>query len=130
MKYAYEIGDWITDWSNLLEASTTVPIQDANEHLRKVFVARYPDVKEAQWRCNRVLAALRYMEANKEAFEKAGYLLASSKGGTVGSELSIMLCGFFGQVSDAEVSSPPAVETVIWTMQEFERITGGDLPKR
>jgi|SRR5882724_4517765 len=125
MGYPYEVNDWMVDWANVLEASATVPLSDKPRHLRKVFVARYPDEHEAFWRCNRCLAALRYIEANKEPLEKAGWLLASSKGGTVGYDVSFALCGFFGQVSDEEVQNPIPVQEFIYVLEEFRQRRAG-----
>jgi hypothetical protein len=123
MTYPYDAKDWMVDWNNVLEATVTVPLENKTRHLRRVFVARYPDEKEAFWRCNRVLAALRYMEENKEPLERAGWLLASSKSGTVGGVLSFALCGFFGQVDDKEVLSPLPVQEFIYVLEEFQRRT-------
>ena len=114
----------MVDWRNVLEATETVSLEHQSEHLRKLFVARYPDVTEAQWRCNRCLAALRYMEANKESLEQAGWLLSSSKGGMVGWTVSFALCGFFGQVDDKEVLEPLSAQAFIDVLEEFQRRTG------
>lgn len=111
----------MVDWQNVLAATETVSLPQVSEHLRRVFVARYPDVAEATWRCNRCLAALRYLEANKEPLEQAGWLLASSKGGTVGYEVAFALCGFFGQVDDDEVSNPLSAQEFIYVLEEFRR---------
>jgi hypothetical protein len=111
------------DWSNVLEASATVPLDEKTQHLRRVFVARYPDEQEAFWRCNRCLA-LRYMETNKERVQEAGWLLASSKGGTVGFDVSFALCGFFGQVSNEQVLNPLSVDEFVYALDEFQKHKG------
>lgn len=112
----------MVDWSNVLEATSTVPVERVSPHLRKLFGARYQDMEEARWRYNRILAAFRYMKANVAPFEKAGFLLASSKGGNVWPDLSMALCGFFGQVDDNEVLNPPRAEVFIHTLEEFRRL--------
>jgi hypothetical protein len=113
LAYPYHLREWVVDWSNVLEATTKVPKEKANEHLRKVFSSRYTDAKEAQWKCTRILNALDYMKANVDSFEKAGLLIASSKSGTVGKHLSFALYRFFGYVDDIEVKTPPSPQVFI-----------------
>jgi hypothetical protein len=129
MTYPYEAKDWLADWEAILESSPITSAPERSRYLKERFLKRYPDVKEAQWRCNRGLAAFEYMKANAPEFEKAGYLLSSSKSGEVGFELSRILCGFFGQVEDETLANTPSPDAFIWALNEFERMRkSGQLP--
>ena len=111
----------MTDWEAMLEQSITVPTEQAPNAIRNHFLSRYHTPSEAKWRANRIFAALNYLEANALSFERAGYALASSKGGTVSKYLTSALYRFFGVASDEAVSTPPSPEVFIEGAAEHER---------
>ena len=63
MEVRYHLKDWMADWEEILRQSLTVPRENENEHIRAYFLSRYPVPSEAKWRCLRIFAALRYLEA-------------------------------------------------------------------
>lgn len=109
------------DWQAVLEASSTVPRARANQWLRAFFLSRYHNPKEARWKCERILAALRYLKRHADSFEKAGYAIASGKGGHVSKYIMSSLYRFFGYVDDAQVNAPPLPKTFIEAAHENER---------
>ncbi len=122
MEIRYQWKDWMHDWQSVLESSLTVPKEQENEWFRTFFLSRYQPPAEARWRCERILAALRYLEANADSFEKGGgYAIASSKGGIVTKYLTSALYRFFGVADDAEISTPPPPKEFIEGAQEHER---------
>ena len=120
MDIRYHLRDWMADWEAMLEQSLVVPKERENDAIRDYFLSRYRNPSEARWRALRIFAALRYLEANTSSFEKAGYALASSKGGTVSKYLTSALYRFFGVASDKDMETPPAPQIFIDGAAEHE----------
>ena len=121
MNIRYHLRDWMADWEAMLEQSSVVPKERENDAIRDYFLSRYRTPAEAKWRALRIFAAVRYLESNASSFEKAGYALTSSKGGTVTKYLTSALYRFFGVASDTEVATPPPPEDFIEGAAEHER---------
>jgi hypothetical protein len=121
MNIRYHLRDWLADWQAMLEQSLVVPKERENDAIRDYFLSRYHSRSEAKWRALRIFAALRYLEANASSFEQAGYVLASSKRGTVSKYLTSALYRFFGVASDDDVAKPPAPGVFIEGAAEHER---------
>src|SRR5256885_2924485 len=121
MEVRYHLKDWMADWEEILRQSLTVPRENENEHIRAYFLSRYPLSSEAKWRCLRIFAALRYLEANASTFENGGWVIASSKSGTVSKYIHSPLYRFFGVADDAEILNPPPPKVFIEAAQEHER---------
>lgn len=121
MEVRYSLKDWIVDWEEILRQSTTVPRENENEHIRAYFLSRYPDPSEAQWRCLRIFSALRYLELNALTFEKGGWVITSSKSGSVTKYITTALYRFFGVADDATVLRPPEPQAFMDGAAEHER---------
>lgn len=122
MKIRYHWQDWQRDWEAVLEQSLRVPKESENNELRDYFLGHYPNPEEARWRCERILRALRYLEANSPSFEQGGWVIASSKGGTVTRYMTTALYRFFGVVDDVQVLVWPDPQLFIDAAEEHERI--------
>jgi beta-phosphoglucomutase-like phosphatase (HAD superfamily) len=121
MNIRYHLRDWMADWEAMLEQSTVVPRERENDAIRDYFLSRYGTLAEAKWRAHRIFAALRYLEANASSFENAGYVLASTSGGTVTKYVTSALYRFFGVASDQDVAWPPSPDVFIEGAAEHER---------
>jgi len=121
MNIRYHLRDWMADWEAMLEQTLVVPRERENDVIRDYFLSRYRSPAEAKWRALRIFAALRYLEANASSFEKAGYALASSKGGTITEYLTSALYRFFGVATDEDVATPPSPDVFIEAAAEHER---------
>ena len=121
MEVRYELKDWVRDWESVLKSSLTVPDEKENEWFRTFFSSHYHTPAEARWRCERILAALRYLETHAESFEKTGYVIASSKGGIASKYLTSAFYRFFGVADDSEILNPPTPKAFIEGAQEHER---------
>jgi hypothetical protein len=121
MKFRYHLRDWVADLHAMAEQSSTVPKERENDAIRDYFLSRYRTPSEAKWRALRILAALRYLEANASSFENAGYALASSKGGTASGYLTGALYRFFGVASDEAVDRPPPPRVFVDGAAEYEQ---------
>jgi beta-phosphoglucomutase-like phosphatase (HAD superfamily) len=121
MAAKYHLRDWVEDWEEMLRQSLTVAKEQENEQIRAYFLSRYQTPSEARWRCLRIFAALRYLEANASLFEKSGWVVASSKSGTVTKYLTSALYRFFGVADDTDVMSPPDPQVFMDAAAEHER---------
>jgi hypothetical protein len=121
MAVKYHVNDWMEDWEEMLRQILMVPKEQENEQIRAYFLSRYQPPSEARWRCLRIFAALRYLEANVSLFEKSGWVLASSKSGTVTKYLASALYRFFGFADDTDVMSPPDPQVFMDGAAEHER---------
>jgi hypothetical protein len=113
MEFEYDQQAWLEDWDLVLEASLETPAEKRPARLHRFFHARYTNPLEAEWKCERVLMAYRYLDEYLESFERRGLAIGSKKRATIGGCVAIMLWGFFGCVSDEQVKNPPSPEILI-----------------
>jgi hypothetical protein len=116
----YHLRDWLTDWQAMAEQSSTVPKEQENDAIRDYFLSRYRTPSEAKWRATRIFAAWRYLEQNASSFERAGYAIVSSRGGTMSPYLTSAIYRFFGVATDDALESPPPPEDFIAGAAEHE----------
>jgi hypothetical protein len=121
MEVRYHLRDWIPDWIFVLEQSLKESSDHGSSALKSYFLSRYPDRTEARWRCDRVLAAFRYLQLNGSSFEKGGWAIATSKGGTVTDYLLSALYRFFAIADENGLANPPPPEVFIGAAEEHER---------
>lgn len=121
MDVKYQLKDWLADWEEILRQSLTMPKERENDAIRNYFLSRYRTPSEARWRAERIFAALRYLETHAFSFESSGYALASSRGGTVSSYLTLALYRFFGVADNVSVQNPPEPQVFIEGAAEHER---------
>jgi len=122
MEFEYGQQAWLEDWGLVLASTQETPAEKRPARLHKFFHSRYTTPVEADWKCERVMMAYRYLDEHLESFEKYGLAIASKKSATIGRCAAIMLWRFFGCVPDEQIKNPPSPEILIATSEMRKKV--------
>jgi hypothetical protein len=117
----YHLGDWIPDWNFVLGQTSAATSDEARSAaVKSHFLSRYHSREEARWRCDRVLAAVRYLQVNGPTFEKEGWVLTSSKGSNITEYMASALYRFFAIATAEGLQHPPQPQAFMAAAREHE----------
>lgn len=126
MYFHYALQEWYDDWGALAGATETIEKENCMEWAAGYFRSRYTNPLEADWKRDRMLKAIQYLEKHLDSFEAESWLIASKAHMTVGKDLASALFRFFSHATDEQVVNEPPPEIIIRAAQECRRSRGKD----
>lgn len=124
MYFHYSLQEWYEDWGALAEATETIEKENSREWAADYFRSRYANPLEADWKHDRMLKAIYYLEEHLDSFEADNWLIASKATMTVGKDLVTALFRFFSHATDEQVVNEPPPDIIIRAARECRRSRG------